>query len=323
MTTDLKAVYTWWRNEGQALGAERKDLALQRSALQADLDALNDEKAGYNPFKFLKNAWRRATVGSNLQGQINALKDKQTDLEASLRNQADAQAVELFYAYLQSSAADAVTVNAYNDNVSAFGVADKTYTTLEKINSKTNDVLRAVDRAWDECDDAQDYETLDMFASNAFATVISHAETEEAAEYLADAVEAIKDYSEYMEKVKGEPYMVEANIDIDDILSTAEWDLWFGVFDLDVLSFFSSWQNHTKLEEAKTQLEDVKAHIEPISESLSTRMKASRAEKLSYEDKNRALCRAYINGLELPSDMRASLSLNVPISRAVGSAPSI
>ncbi|MED5422933.1 MAG: hypothetical protein VX740_05785, partial [Pseudomonadota bacterium] len=85
----------------------------------------------------------------------------------------------------------------------------------------------------------------------------------------------------------------------------------------------SSWQNHTKLEEAKTQLEDVKAHIEPISESLSTRMKASRAEKLSYEDKNRALCRAYINGLELPSDMRASLSLNVPISRAVGSAPSI
>ncbi|MED5423337.1 MAG: hypothetical protein VX740_07845, partial [Pseudomonadota bacterium] len=238
MTTDLKAVYTWWRNEGQALGAERKDLALQRSALQADLDALNDEKAGYNPFKFLKNAWRRATVGSNLQGQINALKDKQTDLEASLRNQADAQAVELFYAYLQSSAADAVTVNAYNDNVSAFGVADKTYTTLEKINSKTNDVLRAVDRAWDECDDAQDYETLDMFASNAFATVISRAETEEAAEYLADAVEAIKDYSEYMEKVKGEPYMVEANIDIDDILSTAEWDLWFGVFDLDVLSFF-------------------------------------------------------------------------------------
>ena len=112
---------------------------------------------------------------------------------------------------------DPVALKGRELSLSAFGVADKTYTTLEKINSKTNDVLRAVDRAWDECDDAQDYETLDMFASNAFATVISHAETEEAAEYLADAVEAIKDYSEYMEKVKGEPYMVEANIDIDDI----------------------------------------------------------------------------------------------------------
>lgn len=304
MQEKLNDINAWWAGEGAKFTQIERGAAEVLKDLGAQKKALDNLKSGLNPWLFLKNAWYKANQRGVIEKEISVQRQTQQDYWDSLTETARANVELICDAYLASDAAHAGLKQVMQQNKQEYDNLTARYDLLNEINKKTNDVLKKVKRAWRECDDAQDYETLDMVGSSPLFTILSDGETREAAKYLNAAVEAIKDYSEYMERAKGEPFMVEAGVDIDGLLSAAEWDLWFGVFDLDVLSFFSSWNNSQKLGEAKKQLSDVQAHIEPIGAEINQRISNTLAARQDVAAKRDDVQAEILAKFDVPENMK-------------------
>jgi len=258
----------WWRTQGKNTHDKITKTESEVAVLAKSADELYFREAGYNPIKFIKNAWERATVLPGIQEKRSSLQNDIDSNAGELRLTSESQAAQIL---LARSKEDPDVASVLNDIVARRKPLHETRTTLSEISAKTKQVLDVIKTAWDEADDASSWETIDMFGSNAGITLVSHLETSEAKEHLDLVRETLIGYKDFMQKSSEKLSSLQlTGLRADGIATMAEWDLWMGVFDLDIISFFTSWENQEQLEKAKTKLESLGSAIEPILQKTET-----------------------------------------------------
>lgn len=175
---------------------------------------------------------------------------------------------------------------------------------LSEISDRTKTMLLDIDKALKEVGDAQTWETLDMFGSNPAFSLLSHGETREAIEHINRVSRNFSDYQEFIAQ-KGKDLPAQKT-DTQDIENIAEWDLWMGVFDVDVISFFTSWRNHERLEEAKGQLKKLRGSVNEIYSNVQSQLTENDSKRTEIKQRYDALVEKTLNETQdLPELMRA------------------
>ena len=304
INNQVSEIQNWWNNgEGQDIAGQIAALDTDITGHQSDIEDLQGLKAGYNPFKFMKNAWVKATQVPPIEDKIDQANKEKQILNARLEQAANDQAEKLFAGLLLNGDED--LRETLDSNRARKADVKQVSQALSTIKERSDNVIAVINRAWKECDEAQDYETFDMVASGPLATIISDGETREAADHLKKVEKALDEYKDFMEQAKSSYKNANVDLDIEGLLDIADWDLWMGLFDIDVLSFFSSWENHEKLGKAKTQLEEIKEVITPVSNSVKNELESFACE-IDELDASYATLRAEsLSALDLPAAMSA------------------
>lgn len=147
--------------------------------------------------------------------------------------------------------------------------------------------LKEIDEALKEVDDADTMETFDLVSSNVGISVISYLENQEAAEEIDDVKEALpafqKALKDYDDKINA--------IDLSDFSAAINdgWDLAFDfAFDgFDFMSIFTL----AALDEAETQLEDVRSKVEDVERMANKHIEQAQGNVSTYINKARLSCR--------------------------------
>lgn len=284
ISEQVNQIKNWWQQgEGAIINTEIEACDTRITELKHSISDLSGLKAGYNPLNFLKNAWVKATEIPPLQKEVSEQQSLRGEKVSFLTKTAESHANDILASVLKGD--ESVVKAQINEVICERNVEGQTKSALSVIKKNTDSVIGVINRAWKECDEAQGYETFDMVASNPLATLVSHSETKEAAQHLEKVSKALQEYKTFMEQARESYKDANVKIDVEELTNIAEWDLWLGVLDIDVLSFFSSWENHEKLGKAKKQLEEMLETIQPVSDNVKNEIDdlGARVDKLNRQ----------------------------------------
>ena len=252
----------WWIAQGKEESQKIEGLDLKIAGYDSRIDAIRDRKSGLNPLKFLGNTWARATHVPALNEQKSLLEAQRDEVTLNLSVKASEDADRL----LSSVAEEDPDVKA--DFLEAKGQLIPLIEAVEILTdaqTRTENLIAIIQRAQKEASEAQNWEVADMLGNNAGLTVLSHMETSEAKQHLGRVGDALTEYKEFMDQVGSRLSSLQLTpLRSDAIGKVAEWDLWMGVFDVDLISIFTSWKNHKQVSKAKEKLEALETNISSI-----------------------------------------------------------
>ena len=273
----VATVDSWWHGEKAnqyMTGLDHLDTEIRDC--QTEISGIRNQPSGFNPLKILSNAWARATQIPPIKSRQEDYQNQYDKLENALIKAAVHHADQILDAKSQDDPDIAQDLTAIKDTKASL---TETHVTLKGIKTKTKDVLDVIQTAWKEADQASGWETIDMFGSNAAFSVLSHFETSDAVKHLNKVGETLKYYKTFMDTAQEKLSSLQLTpLRAEGITEIAQWDLWMGVLDIDIISFFTSWRNKEKLESAKEKLETLEKNIEPIAHKTDALLSTTSAQ---------------------------------------------
>lgn len=157
---------------------------------------------------------------------------------------------------------------------------------VQTLKNAIDTILKEIDEALSEVDEAETMETFDLVSSNAGISLLSYLENAEAAEEIEDVEKAMpafqKALRDYNSKIKA--------IDVSEFSAEINdgWDLAFDlVFDgFDFMSIFTL----SALDNAETQLKEVRSKVEEIESMADQHMAQAQGNVNAYITKARLTC---------------------------------
>lgn len=263
VTQTISAIESFWSDEKtQKNMGVLNDLVHDLKDIDRQIADIREKKSGLNPLKILGNAWARTTKIPPFESRRKDLQIQHDQIKNGLVKISLQHADQILAAKAHDDPKIAEALDGIKD---ARAPLEQTQTSLREIKVKTRAMLETIRTAYEEASSASSWETIDMFGSNAGVSLISHFQTSDAAEHLKKVGTELKDYKAFMDKAQGKLSSLQLTpLRVEGIEEIAEWDLWMGVLDIDLVSIFTSWKNKEQLETAMEKLEALKGNIEPF-----------------------------------------------------------
>lgn len=265
----ISNIRDYWNNEAPPIVADFKASERAYTESQKKMDEQNSiEYTKNNPFSLLKAIFIAVAKGGiktlithkKISQEFN---EKRANLLACSSSHADSLVL--------STANTSPEIREKLDEINTIlNPIENTRNTFLEIKEKTQDILNVISNARKEVSEALGGELLDMVASNPLSSLSSHWETEEAVEWLKNVGAKLEDYATFIkEKEIKLSSSQSSEFDIDGIQKIATWDLWTGLLDIDLISVFTSYKNHSQLSDAANILDELKKSIEPTIEKIN------------------------------------------------------
>lgn len=207
--------------------------------------------------KLSKTFARWAHLSSSFKGYKAA---KQTAQES--RNEAYAATVDTFDPIIRSFLGNSPSARLFADcqnNVAQTASAMDFYKTALV---KVDNVLAAIQTCHEQCEDAKGMEWADAFSNNGGINFLSHMETEEAKETIAELGERIKEFHDFS---KAYPSIFPDRHKLGAGLAPKEFSFWLDIFEVGP---FGSLGNIDKLNECLEALPELQGAAKGIRSTV-------------------------------------------------------
>jgi hypothetical protein len=255
---------TEWDKTVQPLEKQKQDHLQAVETIEAEIKSRRDARAGHNPARWLKNAFRRAAI-AGLEKEKLSFSGKIEILALEIAAKSDDLASKICSALLQDSPGQA---RCHEGLVSALQETEKNLAGLEAMGSLTADILDDIDDCYAECDSAESMEYMDAFSSNKGLALLSYMETSDAAKSLGDLKENLKAYTGALKNFGADG---KTGSDVrkiaDELIEDNNFDLLIDMIS-DFAGALTSLSNATKLKNAQNSLKSIRLKIEPVKARL-------------------------------------------------------
>ncbi len=206
---------------------------------------------GWNPVRRFKEGKAHTKFVETTEHQIQEAKTALETAQISLGQETQSLFFDIFPSPVIASINNVIfKEEALDSSASRKSLIERALTEFEEVQEQVGD--------------ASDFEFIDMVGNNPGLSLLSHFETEEAAEGL-------EDFRDTLEQVAKQFCCTSGHQKISN--PTEGWsfdaDLFAGLADIDVLSVWTSFLNMNKLDEVAEQLDVIGPHLKELDEALA------------------------------------------------------